>query len=196
MKEEKIINKKTIAGVIIIAAGCLLSPQFVSAETQGVPVTHMNPQPMSPMGYHTGSLHNDLRSDPAFREMERIQREMNRLFEQSWMGTSQNFTPRLDLTENKKSYILKVDLPGMEKESINVNTTDDLITVSGERKIENEEEENGYHRIERSYGSFSRTIPMPSNVDTAKIEANYENGVLTITLPKLTPTKHRKVVVQ
>lgn len=136
--------------------------------------------------------------DP-FEEMERMQARINRMFRES-LGRSMMtqptfspfqrslfFEPDIDMTETDTHYFIKLDLPGMEKDKINVEVKDHYLTISGERKSEKEEEKEGvFYRMERSFGSFHRMVPLPENANTEGVTADYVNGVMTITVPKLT----------
>lgn len=94
------------------------------------------------------------------------------------------FLPKVDIIENETSYELHVAAPGLSKEDFNIELNDNSITVSGERKFLNEKNEKKYHSIETQYGSFSRSFSLPENVDSSKINAKYNNGILELTIPK------------
>ena len=94
------------------------------------------------------------------------------------------FVPKVDILENETSYELQFAAPGLNKEDFNIELKDNLLTVSGERKFSNEKKEKNYHSIETQYGSFSRSFSLPENVDGAKINAKYSNGILELTIPK------------
>ena len=94
------------------------------------------------------------------------------------------FLPKVDIIENETSYELHVAAPGLSKEDFNIELNDNSITVSGERKFLNEKNEKNYHSIETKYGSFSRSFSLPENVDSSKINAKYNNGILELTIPK------------
>jgi HSP20 family protein len=98
-------------------------------------------------------------------------------------GGSQ-FMPRVDIVENEKTYEIHVAVPGMNKEDFQLEVKDNFLTVSGERKFETEKKEANWHSIETQFGSFSRTFSLPENVDSAKINAKYNNGILEVSLPK------------
>ncbi len=98
-------------------------------------------------------------------------------------GGSQ-FQPRVDIVENEKAYEIHVAVPGMNKEDIQLEIKDNFLTVSGERKFETEKKEANWHSIETQFGSFSRSFSLPENIDGAKINAKYNNGILEVTLPK------------
>ena len=125
-----------------------------------------------------------------------FQREMNRLFDNffggfglsSWApleGSSvPAFTPRVDVSETEKEIKVSAELPGMEEKDIDLSLTREALTIKGEKKGEAEEKGKDFYRMERTYGSFTRTIPLPVEVDTDKVEATFKKGVLDITLPK------------
>lgn len=92
--------------------------------------------------------------------------------------------PSTDVAETDNAYEVSIELPGLEEKDIEVSVTDDMLTVKGEKKHEHEEKRKDYHLSERSYGSFFRSIPLPAGVDSNKADANFKNGVLTVTLPK------------
>ncbi|HRI78093.1 MAG TPA: Hsp20/alpha crystallin family protein [Cyclobacteriaceae bacterium] len=98
-------------------------------------------------------------------------------------GGSQ-FVPKVDILENEKSFELQFAAPGLRKEDFNIEVKNNLLTVSGERKFTNEKKENNYHSIETQFGSFSRSFTLPENVDSNKINATYNNGILELTIPK------------
>jgi len=103
--------------------------------------------------------------------------------------------PAVDVTEDKNNVIVKADLPGMKQEEIEVNLDQDILTIKGERKIESEKDEKNYHRVERAYGSFERSIQLGSDVDKEKIKASYKNGVLEVVLPKIEREKPKQIKV-
>ena len=94
------------------------------------------------------------------------------------------FVPKVDIIENEKAYELHVAAPGLSKEDFNIELNDNLLTVSGERKFSNEKKDKNYHSIETQYGAFSRSFTLPENVDTEKINAKYNSGILELTIPK------------
>jgi HSP20 family protein len=124
-----------------------------------------------------------------------LHREMNRLFQDffgDWdiwplerlRGRAGAFTPSVDVRESDKDIRVWVDLPGLSEDDIDVELTDDGLTIRGEKKSEQEERGEGVHRVERSYGSFERFVALPTAVEGEKATAEFKNGVLTITLPK------------
>ena len=106
------------------------------------------------------------------------------------------WAPAIDIHEDENQYTLKADLPGIKKEDLSLTVVDNVVTIKGERKQETEKKEKGYHRIERAYGSFQRAFQIPGGVDASKVEASFENGVLTVALPKPEATKPRQIEVK
>lgn len=104
--------------------------------------------------------------------------------------------PRLDISESDKKITVKTELPGVEVQDIDVSLDGRLLTVKGEKKHEKEEKEENYHRVERSYGYFNRTIELPTEVDTSKMDASFEKGVLKIELNKTKETKTKKIQIK
>jgi len=106
-----------------------------------------------------------------------------------------SFVPAVDVYEDEHSLTLKLEIPGLNEEDINVTLENNTLTVSGERKFEKEEKEENFHRIERRYGSFTRTFRLPSSVDAEKVEAGYDKGVLKITLAKRAEAKPKTIKI-
>jgi HSP20 family protein len=103
------------------------------------------------------------------------------------------WSPNIDVMEKNDKYLIKAELPGVKEEDVEISLTGDMLTISGEKTEESEEERKGYYYAESSYGAFSRSITIPSSVDPEKIEANFSNGVLEVNLPKTPETKPKKV---
>jgi HSP20 family protein len=122
------------------------------------------------------------------RELGSIQNEVNRLFNTFFDAPVQagdrRWVPAMDLVEDEDRYVLRADLPGLGPDDVKIELEDGVLTVSGERKAEHTERKEGYHRVERAYGSFSRTLALPEGVDPEQIEARFENGVLEVRIPK------------
>ncbi len=95
-----------------------------------------------------------------------------------------SFIPKVDVLETEKAFEIQVAAPGLQKEDFNIELNDNFLTISGERKLTNEKKDQTFHSIETQYGSFSRSFSLPENVDSAKINAKYNNGILELTLPK------------
>ena len=137
------------------------------------------------------------------RELAGLQERMNRLFNDSFSSvTSQeslsagSFVPPVDVYEDEQGIRLKMEVPGIDEKDIDIRLENSLLTVRGERKLEKETKEENYHRIERNYGSFTRSFTLPQTVDTAAPKASYEHGVLTIALPKKEAAKPKQVKVE
>ena len=135
-----------------------------------------------------------------FEEMERwvedvFQRPFPLLASTLWRemkrGEFETVMPSVDIYEDGNEIVLKADLPGIDKKDLDVNIGDSFLTVSGERKKEETVEKGNYHRYERSHGSFFRRFELPSDIDTEKIKAHFENGVLEVRLPKSAEAKSR-----
>lgn len=137
-----------------------------------------------------------LRRDPFRALQEEVDDLLNRFskdFDSEWM--MRPFAPAADLSETAEAVQVRIDVPGMEAKDIDIEVSDNVLHVSGERKEEHEEKGKTWHRIERRTGSFSRTIPLPCAVRDDKAKADYSNGVLTVTLPKSEEAKTHKVKV-
>jgi HSP20 family protein len=138
---------------------------------------------------------------PGF-ELNRLRREIDRLFEDpfSLLAPSTSFfegwTPPVDIFEDKDKYILKAELPGMNKEDIDVTLDGTTLTISGERKHQEEKSEGESYRAERFFGRFQRSVTLPAPVEGDKIEATYKDGVLSITLPKSEEAKPKQIQVK
>ena len=110
--------------------------------------------------------------------------------------TGRPWSPAVDIYETENELVLKADVPDVDLKDINVRVENQTLTIQGERKFEQEENTKGYHRIERSYGSFTRSFSVPPTLDTEKVAAEYKNGVLSISLPKKEAAKPRQVKVE
>jgi HSP20 family protein len=135
------------------------------------------------------------------REIDTLQRQMNRLFDTLIPTTNGNETPGLtlspaaELEETDDAIHLRLEVPGLEPKDINVEATRESILISGERKTETRTEKNGVTRSEFRYGKFQRVIPLPSQIKNDKVQAEYKNGILHLTLPKAESERHRAVKV-
>ena len=145
---------------------------------------------------------NIVRWDP-FREIDGIQARLNRMFGDRPFRTFEgeeapfaDWAPAVDIQETDKEYVVKADLPEVKKEDVKVEFEDGVLTVEGERKIEKEEKDKKFHRVERGYGNFSRTFEFGDAIASDKVTADQLDGVLTITLPKLPPAPARRIEVQ
>ncbi|MBF0444229.1 MAG: Hsp20/alpha crystallin family protein [Magnetococcales bacterium] len=136
--------------------------------------------------------------DP-FRNFRSIQGEINRLFEQDLNNSTDQMAQlpvNVDIREDENQIIIKADVPGMEQKDININIDNNLLTISGERKFADAQNQDKYHRVERAYGRFSRSFQLNSSTDVKKITAAYNSGVLEVALPKLEEAKPRSIQVQ
>src|SRR6058998_2361365 len=144
------------------------------------------------------------RWDP-FREFSTMQdrmNRMNRLFRESYSPegpeealTTTSFAPPVDIYEDEHNITLEIEVPGIDEKDIDVRVENNTLTVHGERKIEKEEKEENYRRVERQYGSFTRTFNLPQTVDNENVSATYDKGVLKISLPKKAEAKPKQIKV-
>jgi HSP20 family protein len=138
-----------------------------------------------------------VRWDP-FRELTALQGEVNRLFSRASGGDvreRQSWTPFIDVIETDGAIKLQAELAGMAPADISIEVQDNVLTVSGERRFQEEVKEDKYYRIERRYGSFSRSIALPQAIDEANIEAKYEHGILEVSVPKAEIVKPKRIAV-
>jgi HSP20 family protein len=129
-----------------------------------------------------------------------LQEQVNRLFESSFPRRSDNsalttWAPAVDIFETENELVVKADLPDVNEKDIDVRVENNTLTVRGERKFEEKTEKENYLRVERTYGSFSRSFSLPNTVNNEAIKADYKNGVLTVTLPKRAESKPKQVKV-
>jgi HSP20 family protein len=138
------------------------------------------------------------RWDP-FREVATLQNRVNALFrdfsEDENALTTANFVPAVDIYEDEKKVVLKLEVPGIEEKDLDVAVDNNTLTVKGERKFEKEEKEENFHRIERRYGSFFRAFTLPSTVDAENIKASYHNGVLKLEMAKKPEAQPKQIKV-
>ncbi len=137
-----------------------------------------------------------------FREFATLQDRINRVLRESYTGgdrdeslTTSSFAPAVDVYEDEHKVSLKIEVPGIDEKDIDVRVENNTLTVHGERKIEKEEKEENYRRVERQYGSFTRTFTLPQTVDTENVSATYDKGVLKIALPKKAEAKPKQIKV-
>ncbi len=144
-----------------------------------------------------------IRWEPA-RELATIQSEMNRLFNTVFEPSNgsngpsnggRRWIPAMDLVENDADFVLRADLPGLTENDVNIELEDNVLTISGERKAEHEERKEGYYRVERASGHFSRSLTLPEGVDPDRVQANFDRGVLEVRIPKPEQRKPRKVTI-
>jgi HSP20 family protein len=137
------------------------------------------------------------------RELTSLQNDMNRLFNTFFDtpttgngDTARRWIPAMDVVETDDHFVLKTDLPGLAEEDVNVEVEDNVLTVSGERKAEHEDKRDGYVRVERSYGSFRRSLTLPEGIDPEAVSASFDKGVLEVRIPKPEQRKPRRVAIQ
>jgi HSP20 family protein len=136
------------------------------------------------------------------REFSTLQNEMNRLFNSVFDapttgggGAMRRWMPAMDLVETDDHFVLRADLPGMSEDDVRIELEDGTLTVSGERKAEHEEQKQGAYRVERAFGSFSRTLTLPQGVDPEAVTANFDRGVLEVRVPKPEQRKPRRIAI-
>ncbi len=142
-----------------------------------------------------------IRWEPA-RELNSLQQEVNRLFgtffdaPASDAAFARRWVPPMDLVEDGDTYVLRADLPGLDGDDVKIELDDRVLTLSGERSSESEQHREGYHRIERATGSFTRSLTLPEGVDPEAIEASFDKGVLEVRIPKPAERKPRRVAIK
>jgi HSP20 family protein len=139
-----------------------------------------------------------VRWDPA-RELDTLQTDLNRVFDTFFGGRTANearrWIPAMDLVETNDHLVLKADLPGLDKDDVEIEIKDGVLTVSGERRTEHQDSSNGYHRVERAYGRFSRSLSLPQDVDADQVQADFDKGVLEVRIPKPAERKPHRVQI-
>jgi len=139
-----------------------------------------------------------------FKELEDMEKRLSGYFGRPAVRTESGkeamtvaeWSPRVDITEDDKEYVIKADLPDVKKEDIKLTVQDNVMSISGERKYEKEEKGKKYHRVERSYGSFMRSFTVPDDADASKVSAEYKDGVLNAHLPKSEKAKAKSIEVK
>lgn len=137
-----------------------------------------------------------------FRDLMNMQREIGRVFDSLFTDVegdgnfAMQWTPRVDVMEHADSFVIKAELPGVNRNDVKITLHESILTIKGEKKQEKEEKDNGSHRVERSYGSFERSFTLPTGVKNDKIDATYKDGVLVITLPKVEAAKPKEIEVK
>lgn len=150
-------------------------------------------------------MYNVTRWDP-FREMDEIQKRFGSIFgltpQRAAVAngkedmTVAQWLPLVDITEDDREYLIKAELPEVKKEDVKVTVENGVLTISGERKFEKEEKDKRYHRVERAYGSFTRSFSVPDDADDGKVGAEFKDGVLTVRLTKSEKARPRSVEVK
>jgi len=137
------------------------------------------------------------------RDLLNIREEMNRLFDDFFSGWPERrkgllegeWAPTIDVAETENDIVVTAELPGVEQDGVDITITDDILTLKGEKKEEREVKKENYHRIERSYGSFQRSVNLPTGVQSDKAKASYKDGVLKITVPKAEEAKPKQIKI-
>jgi HSP20 family protein len=140
-----------------------------------------------------------------FRDLVSLQERMNRMFDESFRGAHRAsgeedwvggaWAPAVDIFEQDGTIVLKAELPGIDPKDVDVRVENNILTLRGERKLESEVKKENYHRVERSYGTFSRSFTLPNAIDTEKIKAEYKDGVLRMSLPKKEEAKPKQISI-
>jgi HSP20 family protein len=139
-----------------------------------------------------------------FNELAMMQDRLNRLFKEPFLGPVweeeregfSEWVPAVDIFENADHILIKAELPEMDLKDIDVKIENDMLRIHGERKLEQEEHRDRYHKVERVYGTFSRTFTLPKSVDQEKVKATYDRGVLRVVLPKREETKPKQISIE
>jgi HSP20 family protein len=135
------------------------------------------------------------------RELSTLQNEMNRLFNTAFDAPTGNgstlrrWMPAMDLVETEDHFVLRADLPGMSEEDVTIEIEERVLTIAGERKSEHEATKEGYHRVERAFGKFARSLTLPEGVNAEAVTARFDKGVLEVSIPKPEEKKPRKISI-
>lgn len=138
-----------------------------------------------------------------FRDLISLQDRMNRMFDESYRtrGNEEDWAlggtwaPAVDIFEREGQIVLKAELPGVDPKDVQIHVENNVLTLRGERKFDNEVKRESYHRVERSYGSFTRSFHLPNTVDVGNIKADYKDGVLNVALPKREEAKPKQITI-
>jgi len=137
-----------------------------------------------------------------FRDLMATQRDFDRLFREAFSPvfgegelSTRTWAPPVDIYETDENLVLKAELPGINPDSVEIRVEDNTLYLKGERKFEKEVKEQNYHRVERSYGAFTRTFSLPGSIDADKVAANFKDGVLTLTMPKKEEAKPKTIKI-
>jgi len=140
------------------------------------------------------------RRGDVFGDLTRMQEEMNRFFDDFFgehrPGLAEGaWLPAVDVSETDGEFVVRAELPGMSHEDIDINVQDNILTLKGEKKQEKKEEHENFHRLERCYGSFSRSFTLPAGVKTEDIKATFKDGILQVAMPKAEEAKVKKIAI-
>jgi len=149
-------------------------------------------------------MSNIIRRSPFF-ELNSLQDRVNQLFNQTFGGfenfgfeqplTSENFLPPVDIFEDEHNITMQAEIPGVKQEDLNITLENNVLTITGERKFQHEEKKENFHRMERRFGKFTRSFTLPASVNAENVIANFENGLLNITLPKREEFKAKQITI-
>ena len=149
-------------------------------------------------------MSNIIRRSPFF-ELNSLQDRVNQLFNQTFGGfepfgferplTSENFLPPVDIFEDEHNINLQAEIPGVQQQDLNITLENNVLTITGERKFQHEETKENFHRMERRFGKFTRSFTLPASVDVENVNANFESGLLNITLPKKEEFKTKQITI-
>jgi len=134
-------------------------------------------------------------------EIDTFKREMDRMFDDLFQPSSElsesslSWYPSVDVKETKDEFVISAEVPGMSKDDIKINISDNTLTIKGEKKEEKKEENHNYHRVERRFGSFQRSFTLPTHIEDKKVKASYKDGVLTISMPKKEEAKPKEIPI-
>ena len=134
------------------------------------------------------------------REVDSLQSEVNRLFDTFFGGRPgdaglRRWVPAMDLVETDDHLLLRADLPGLDRDDVSIEVKDGVLTVSGERQAEHDEQADGFYRVERAFGAFSRSLSLPSQIDAERITAEFDRGVLEVRIPKPEERKPHRIEI-
>ncbi len=140
------------------------------------------------------------RWDP-FRDLVSIQNELNQLFGRTYGGETREgargtWSPALDVYETQEKFVIKMELPGVTADDVDISVEDSTLVVRGERRFYSEQNEENFHRVERRFGEFSRSLTLPQTADAQNIQASFDAGVLTIEVPKKEEAKPKKITIK
>jgi len=134
-------------------------------------------------------------------EIDSFKREMDRMFDDFFRPSSElsesslSWYPSVDVKETKDEFVISAEVPGMSKDDIKINISDNTLTIKGEKKEEKKEENHNYHRIERRFGTFQRSFTLPTQIEEKKVKASYKDGILTISMPKKEEAKPKEIPI-
>lgn len=133
-----------------------------------------------------------VRWDP-FRELTQMQSQLGRLMDSMWGGREETWLPAVDVFDKSDAVVVKAELPGIDPDQVQIEVDENVLTIKGERRFEEEVEDERYYRVERRYGSFQRSLALPQGAKTDEIAADYQDGVLTVTVPKSEAVKPKQI---